>query len=203
MSVISREDSFHHSDSHSMSSDLEMELAGSPVRASKPTSPFEGPEAVTSWAANICEVPRSDPDPPPIQPSPTISQSPRQPMTPRERFQASVQKVIAMHRGSNALKSHSRVGAEPGVDPRRDSAFIAYGHIQQRCLIEIVDYSSVRSSASRMTNAQFVKLINDDRVGRKEPWAKVRWINVGGISWDVVSALALKYGALQSHACPA
>ncbi|KAJ3519616.1 hypothetical protein NM688_g9275 [Phlebia brevispora] len=98
-----------------------------------------------------------------------------------------------MRRSSLALLSHRTVGAEPGIDPRRESAFVAYGHIKQQCLIEVVDYSSVRSSFGRMTNQEFVRLMQDDRASAKEPWVKVRWINVGGISWDVISALAIKY----------
>ncbi len=92
------------------------------------------------------------------------------------------------------MLSRNRVGAEPGVDPRRQSAFLAYGHIKQKCLIEVVDYSSLRSSFGRMTNKEFVNMLNDERAGEKEPWAKVRWVNVGGVSWDVISALALRYG---------
>ncbi|KAF7797984.1 hypothetical protein EIP86_009191 [Pleurotus ostreatoroseus] len=198
MSVISRESSLIHSDDHSMSSDLEMELASSPVRASKPTSPFENREEVTSWATNIAEVARNDSDMPiPAQSSPYSPNNPPSPkpppppMTPRERFRSSVRKIIAMRRGSNAFLPHPRIGAEPGIDPRRDSAFLAYGHIRQSCQIEVVDYSSMRSSVVRMTNKQFTQFIRDDPSATKEPWVKVRWINVGGVSWDVVSALAL------------
>ncbi|KAI5114896.1 hypothetical protein M0805_001812, partial [Coniferiporia weirii] len=28
---------------------------------------------------------------------------------------------------------------------------------------------------------------------KRESWVKVRWINIGGVSWDVISSLALKY----------
>ena len=116
-------------------------------------------------------------------------------MTPGDRFRACVRKIIAMRRGSIAI-SGRRIGAEPGIDPRRDSAYLQYGHIRQKCLIELVDYSSVRSSFGRMTNAEFVRMLADPGASDKESWAKVRWINVGGVSWDVISALAIKYGAL-------
>ena len=85
-------------------------------------------------------------------------------------------------------------GAEPGVDVRRDSAYLNYGHIRQNCLIEVADYSSVRSSFGRMTNVEFINFLNNPQASEREPWVKVRWINVGGISWDVIRALALKYG---------
>jgi hypothetical protein len=85
-------------------------------------------------------------------------------------------------------------GAEPGVDPRRHSAFIAYGHVRQQCRIDIMDYSSLRCSVRRMTNAEFIDFLQNDSAPTLGQWVKVRWINIGGISWDVISALALKYG---------
>ncbi|KAI0082128.1 hypothetical protein K474DRAFT_1655466 [Panus rudis PR-1116 ss-1] len=113
-------------------------------------------------------------------------------LTPVEKFRNSVRKVMAMHRTSSVL-SRRGIGAEPGIDPRRESANLSYGHLRQQCLIEVVDYSTMRSSFGRMSNAEFVKLMADDRASAREPWAKVRWINVGGISWDVISALAIRY----------
>ncbi|KAI0701239.1 hypothetical protein C8T65DRAFT_741768 [Cerioporus squamosus] len=112
--------------------------------------------------------------------------------TPKERFRATVRKVMAMKRTSSFM-SRRGIGAEPGVDPRRASAFLNYGHIRQQCLIEVNDYSTMRTSFGRMTNAEFIRLLADPNASRREPWTKVRWINIGGISWDVISALALKY----------
>lgn len=113
--------------------------------------------------------------------------------SPTERFRASVRKVIALHRVSSFI-SNRGIGAEPGVDPRRESANVTFGHIQQSCLIEMVEYSSVRSKFTQMSNQQFVELLNDPGTSLREPWVKVRWINVGGISWDVMKALALTFG---------
>lgn len=87
------------------------------------------------------------------------------------------------------------VGAEPGIDVRRESASLAYGHIKKNCVIEIADYSTVRSSFGKMTNREFVNYLNDPAASERESWVKVRWINIGGVSWDVVRALAIKYGA--------
>jgi len=47
-----------------------------------------------------------------------------------------------------------------------------------------------------MTNRAFVEMMNNERAGQRDPWVKVRWINIAGISWDVLSALAIKYGKL-------
>ena len=115
-------------------------------------------------------------------------------LSPKDRFRATVRKVIHLHRTSTILSRYGGAGAEPGVDPRRASAFLHYGHIRENCIITLVDYSAVRSSSGRMTNQQFVSLLEDANARAREPWVKVRWINVCGISWDVISALALKYG---------
>ncbi|KAI0028013.1 hypothetical protein K488DRAFT_59781 [Vararia minispora EC-137] len=124
----------------------------------------------------------------PIQPSSVPRHE-----TAREHFRSAVRKVMAMRRASHLLSSGGVVGAEPGVDPRRSSAFEFYGHIRQKCLIDIIDYSPLRTSFGRMTNGEFLRLLGDARASEREPWVRVRWISVGGISWDVVSRLAIKY----------
>ncbi|KAI5114833.1 hypothetical protein M0805_005585, partial [Coniferiporia weirii] len=105
-----------------------------------------------------------------------------------ERFRSAVRKIIHMNRGYNALLLGG-VGAEPGVDPRRSSAFLNYSHIRQRCSIELVDYSSLRASFGRMENEGFVEFISNAEASKRESWVKVRWINIGGVSWDVISSL--------------
>ncbi len=114
-------------------------------------------------------------------------------LSPKDRFRAAVRKVIIVHRTSCKILA-GRVGAEPGIDPRRHSTFAAYGNVHQKCVIDVIDYSSVRCSIGRMTNSGFIKFLQDDRASARESWVKVRWMNVGGISWDVISALAIRYG---------
>jgi hypothetical protein len=115
--------------------------------------------------------------------------------TASDRFRASVRRVIQLNRASTYISSsRGGIGAEPGIDPRRASAQLHYGHIHQNCEIEIIDYSSVRHSYGRMTNAQLVSLLSDPLASRRDSWVKVRWINVGGISWDIVKAIAIRYG---------
>lgn len=100
---------------------------------------------------------------------------------------------MALHRGTNVLTGRG-VGAEPGVDPRRASADAQFGGIKQDCVIEVADYSVVRSSFGRMTNREFVNYMNDPAASERESWVKVRWINIGGVSWDVIKAVSIKYG---------
>ncbi|THH04885.1 hypothetical protein EW145_g5200 [Phellinidium pouzarii] len=117
---------------------------------------------------------------------------PKRPGLAVERFRNSVRKIIHMNRGSSAL-SLGGIGAEPGIDPRRSSAYLNYGHLRQKCTVEIVDYSSVRASFGRMENKGFIEFMDDPKASKREPWVKVRWINVGGVSWDVISSLALRH----------
>ncbi|KAF8964374.1 hypothetical protein BDZ97DRAFT_1816203 [Flammula alnicola] len=125
-------------------------------------------------------------------PSATLPKpSPWAPLGPKERFRTAVHKVVSMHRGTTLLGARG-VGAEPGIDPRRPAVHAAYMHIQQDCDIEVIDYSSVRSTYRRMNNEEFVDFMEPES-GEREGWVKVRWINIGGISWDVIRALSIKY----------
>ena len=123
----------------------------------------------------------------------TAPAAPRAKRSPKDRFRAAVRIVIAVHRTSSNVLA-GRVGAEPGVDPRRHGTFAAFKNVHQKCVIDVIDYSSIRCSIGRMTNSGFIQFLQDGQASVREPWAKVRWINVGGISWDVISALAIRYG---------
>ncbi|KAF5346159.1 hypothetical protein D9758_009966 [Tetrapyrgos nigripes] len=120
--------------------------------------------------------------PAPVQPT----------MPPRQKFQSVVRKVMAMHR-STSMMATGAIGAEPGIDPRRASADLMFGHIKKNCLIEMYDYSSTNCMAGRYTNSDFVKLLSDPQASKRDSWVKVRWINIGGLSWDVIKAVSLKY----------
>ncbi|KAI9067178.1 hypothetical protein FKP32DRAFT_1588815 [Trametes sanguinea] len=193
-----RENSFSDSEGRSLTPDPEDDL-GSPLY----DEPIDGLPSVRppidnadiqSSPALIPQARQSKDRPPtsPVAAAPAISAQRPTFMTPTERFRSTVRKVMAMRRTSS-LMTRRGIGAEPGVDPRRASAFLNYGHIRQQCLIEVNDYSTMRTSFGRMTNAEFIRLLADNNASRREPWVRVRWINVGGISWDVISALALKY----------
>lgn len=112
---------------------------------------------------------------------------------PKERFRKLVHKVIAMHRGTTLISSRT-IGAEPGIDPRKSDVNATYQHLQEDCDIEVVDYSAVRSNSRRLNNKEFVDLMQA-KSDEREPWVRVRWINIGGMSWNVFKAVSIKYGA--------
>jgi hypothetical protein len=183
-----RENSFSDTSGRSLTPDLEDELAA--AAAPSPSSPIS-PAVPTSPV--VTSAPRDVKSPSIHSKATHNTQRARPSFSAKDRFRATVRKVIQLQRSTTVIASHG-IGAEPGVDPRRESALINYGHIKQDCVIEVVDYSAVRSSVGRMTNREFVNLLNDPAASSPEPWVKVRWINIGGISWDIASTLALKYG---------
>ncbi|THU93900.1 hypothetical protein K435DRAFT_757022 [Dendrothele bispora CBS 962.96] len=114
-------------------------------------------------------------------------------MSPRERFQSVVQKIIRWHRDTSMMVPGVDVGAEPGIDPRRAHTDLMFGGIKKRCEIEVFDYSSTDLKPHKYTNGDFIRFLNDPEASNEEAWAKVRWINIGGLDWDVIKAVSLKY----------
>jgi hypothetical protein len=133
--------------------------------------------------------------------SPTVRTVAWQNLTPKDKFRASVHKVMALHRNLSMFTTRNNnkmyVGAEPGVDPRRVSAEATYGHMIHPCRIEVVDYSAIRNTHRVLSNDEFVDLMDtgSPEPPSKPPWAKVRWINICGLSWDVMKAVSIAYGA--------
>ncbi|KAF9535692.1 hypothetical protein CPB83DRAFT_754377 [Crepidotus variabilis] len=88
-------------------------------------------------------------------------------------------------------------GAEPGVNPRSGSSVAEYSHFKQDCVIDIIDYDSDDANFQRVDNAGLIRLLQQKTPEHKNegdlPPRMVRWINIGGIDWSVLSALALKY----------
>ncbi|KAJ6547185.1 hypothetical protein B0H19DRAFT_954439 [Mycena capillaripes] len=88
-------------------------------------------------------------------------------------------------------RRHSGVGSEPGINPLEDDK---YGHFRQQCAIQVTEFSSEHVLLSTMSNEEFVELMKQPPPP-EDPNTKrsLRWINIGGISWNVLSALALRY----------
>lgn len=77
-------------------------------------------------------------------------------------------------------------GAEPGVDPSKpDGGHASRPTLSAACEITVVDFSQDDISIRRFDNESLISFL-------KLPapkWATCRWINVKGLSWDVIQAL--------------
>ncbi|KAG8743373.1 hypothetical protein FRC10_012177 [Ceratobasidium sp. 414] len=120
----------------------------------------------------------------------------RPPKVPNARFRSSVNKVIAMRRAHSALRDVTP-GTEPGADPRKSSTAEMYGHIKAspaNCQIEISEYGPSKARFTTFDNKGFIDWVNKPAAtAKREIWNKVRWINIAGVSYDVISAMALRY----------
>jgi hypothetical protein len=82
-------------------------------------------------------------------------------------------------------------GSEPGYDPQLpDGGHTSMPTLSAECEITVVDFSSERVVKRLFNNDTFIAFI-----GKPKPsWAKCRWINVNGLSWDVIQAVGTEKG---------
>lgn len=88
---------------------------------------------------------------------------------------------------SNTVKNSKYVtlipGSEPGLSP--DSKV----DLHTRCGITVVDFSQDQVIQTELENDSLREFLEEDR----PEWSLVRWINLNGLSWDCISAVAKKY----------
>ncbi|CAI2167786.1 11850_t:CDS:10 [Funneliformis geosporum] len=102
----------------------------------------------------------------------------------KERFKAVTKKVIAVQRLLSADQIFS-VGQDPGIDPRT----VDYD-LHTKCDIFCSDFSEECAfNVERLSNESLEAFLQKPRPSE----SKVRWINVDGISWDVIKTLAIHY----------
>jgi Mg2+ and Co2+ transporter CorA len=80
---------------------------------------------------------------------------------------------------------HQEPGAEPGVDTKNETDAANYHHLYARCQITVVDFSDERVECHELDNDTLEDFLNYP----KEDWVACRWINVNGLSWDVIRTL--------------
>ncbi|KAF9486439.1 hypothetical protein BDN70DRAFT_869982 [Pholiota conissans] len=91
-------------------------------------------------------------------------------------------------------------GAEPGVNPLSGRAIAAYSHFKQECVIDIIDYDCDDIQLRRFSNEGLISLMKEpgprgylNDAQKPLPTRMVRWISIGGIDWEVLSAIAVRY----------
>lgn len=83
-------------------------------------------------------------------------------------------------------------GQEPGIDPSAPPNYSSATtqKLNEPCQITLVDFSQDNVQQTELDNAELVIFMSRPR----PDWASCRWINVNGLSWDVVSLLGHHYG---------
>ncbi|KAL8908961.1 MAG: hypothetical protein Q9207_000537 [Kuettlingeria erythrocarpa] len=79
-------------------------------------------------------------------------------------------------------------GQEPGIDPTlspNEHEPTALPHLFEECEILVVDFSIDSIDLHRLDNKSLETFLEDPR----PDWAACRWINVNGLSWDVIKLL--------------
>lgn len=87
---------------------------------------------------------------------------------------------------------HWQPGTEPGIDPTKplppyssEWASNVPGDLQRQCEITVVDFSQNEMRQYELDNDTLAQFLSRER----EPWVQCRWINVNGLSWDVIKIL--------------
>ncbi|KAK5098263.1 hypothetical protein LTS08_006396 [Lithohypha guttulata] len=86
-------------------------------------------------------------------------------------------------------------GLEPGVDTSDPPPYAQnepelhdirhLDQLKQKCEIMVVDYSSEQMNSQYLDNEN----LKDFLAQPQDDWAQVRWINVNGLSWDVIKEI--------------
>jgi len=88
----------------------------------------------------------------------------------------------------------SEPGAEPGVDTSKE-ADPTYKKLQAECAITVVEFSADRMETRELDNDSLQPYLDLPQ----EDWVSCRWINVDGLSYDVIQMLG-NYKKLHSLA---
>lgn len=83
-------------------------------------------------------------------------------------------------------------GTEPGIDPSKplppytsEWASNIPADLHRHCQITVVDFSQDEMRQYELDNDTLEPFLERER----EPWVQCRWINVNGLSWDVIQVL--------------
>ncbi|TVY90283.1 hypothetical protein LAWI1_G005332, partial [Lachnellula willkommii] len=77
-------------------------------------------------------------------------------------------------------------GQEPGLDPSKPNGGRSQiPTLHEECQITVVDFSENNMVMHDFGNEELIKFLEKGQ----ESWIECRWINVNGLSWDVIGAL--------------
>ncbi|KAH7377564.1 cora family metal ion transporter-like protein [Cadophora sp. MPI-SDFR-AT-0126] len=85
-----------------------------------------------------------------------------------------------------SMQPNWQAGQEPGLDPSKtNGGRNELPTFHEQCQITIVDFSEDNMVGYELDNEQLIKFLDE----KQQAWVKCRWINVNGLSWDVIQAL--------------
>eukprot|EP00775_Hariotina_reticulata_P002620 gene2620-2921_t len=93
---------------------------------------------------------------------------------------------------SRGLRTSKALGfaASLGLDVKRHNYDLAMAGLHADVRITVIDYNNIRTMVhDNITNVSLQQFLNRPR----PEWSKVRWINVQGLSWDVIQTLAKQF----------
>ncbi|KAG0140874.1 hypothetical protein CROQUDRAFT_664583 [Cronartium quercuum f. sp. fusiforme G11] len=123
------------------------------------------------------------------------------------KFRSAARAVAAAQRivsgtGSPSAEVHrppryqwaSACETEPGVNPHQPQPHLSY-LANVPVTVDLVDYAEDRAEFANFKPADRIELTRfQTHLARPRPsWSRVRWINVNGLSWDVIKLLAIQY----------
>lgn len=121
------------------------------------------------------------------------SRSQRAPVLKRRGTRAKTFNSFKSFRAVNAYKRPNwQPGQEPGLDPNKENGGREQKpELHEECDITVVDYSEDDMEMRHLDNASLGKWIEREQAkeGGRDKWVKCRWININGLSWDVISAI--------------
>jgi hypothetical protein len=124
---------------------------------------------------------------------PDVSNPNAAPVLKRRQTRAS---TMNTYRAVNAypLRPNWHPGQEPGLDPSKpNGGRPQLPTLRADCDITVVDYSEDDMVMRHLDNTTLPGWLKKE--GKREEWVKCRWIDVNGLSWDVIQALG-KYKRL-------
>ncbi|KDN48124.1 hypothetical protein RSAG8_03140, partial [Rhizoctonia solani AG-8 WAC10335] len=78
------------------------------------------------------------------------------------------------------------------ADPRNKRSELRFGSRIAKCTIEVTHYSEAGCHTTQYDNTGLIALLKGDSLTGLQK-GEVRWINVAGVSWDVVRELAIRF----------
>jgi hypothetical protein len=120
-----------------------------------------------------------------IRSEPDVSKIPVSPILKRRQTRVSTSRTFRTV-DVTPLRPNWHPGQEPGLDPSKlNGGRPQTPTLHEDCQITVVDFSENDMVMHDFDNAKLIDFLDQ----KQDSWIKCRWINVNGLSWDVIQAL--------------